>query len=471
MSWWDSAVVYQVYVRSFADSNGDGIGDLPGIRARLGHLVELGVDALWLTPFYPSPQVDGGYDISDHRGVDPLFGTLADFDALVADAHRAGLRVLVDLVPNHTSDQHPWFRDHPDRYHVRAERPNNWRSLFGGSAWEPLGDGRWYLHVFGVTQPDLNWTNPAVASAFDEILRFWLDRGVDGFRVDAAGALAKDMTYADTRRGRPHPFSDRPAVHAVYERWRPILDAYGVVGVAEAWGAADVVAPYVAPGRLHQVFAIDVLLAEAKAPVLRRRIDAMLAAVGERVAWVLGNHDLPRPVTRYGPDLARGMHLLTLALPGALYLHQGDELGLPDVALDAAQRRDNAAGASLRSRDGARVPLPWTSSPAAPSWLPQPAGWGGYAPPHQRADPSSMLSLLTDAIRVRRTLWAGSLRWLPAAPGCLAFARRGATCVLNLSTRPVRLDRYPGEVLLASAPVVAGRLPAHACAWLTAPTP
>ncbi|MPY91716.1 MAG: DUF3459 domain-containing protein [Acidimicrobiia bacterium] len=522
--WWRRAVIYQVYVRSFADADGDGVGDLAGIRSRLAHLRDLGVDALWLTPFYPSPQVDGGYDVADHRDVDPRFGTLGDFDALLADAHGLGLRLIVDLVPNHTSSEHPWFRaalaappGSPERarYLFRDGRgprgdepPNNWRSRFGGGAWarvtEPDGaPGQWYLHLFAPEQPDLDWTNGEVRGEYESILRFWLDRGVDGFRVDVAHALAKDPDLPDIpperlRRGpaaEGHPHFDRDEVHDVYRAWRRLADAYPGERsfVAEAWlQSPQRLARYVRPDELHTAFNFHFLLAPWAAGALRQAIDATigsLAGTGAPPTWVLSNHDVTRHVTRYGGGAlgarrARAAALLMLALPGGAYVYQGEELGLHEVEDLADEVRQDPTFARTEGadpgRDGCRVPLPWSGEepsygfgPSAASWLPQPGSWRELAAARQAARPASMLSLYRAALRLRRELVAPAdeaVRWLDAGDGVLAF-RRGPSfaCVVNVADEPAALpaELLGASVVLASdALAVDGSLPAATAVWL-----
>ncbi|MYT21798.1 alpha-glucosidase, partial [Streptomyces sp. SID7760] len=396
--WWRDAVIYQVYVRSFADSDGDGIGDLQGVRARLPHLARLGVDAVWLTPFYVSPQADGGYDVADYRAVDPLFGDLSDADELVRSAHALGLRVIVDVVPNHTSERHPWFREAladpaagaRDRYHFRPGRgpggelpPNDWESVFGGPAWSRTPDGAWYLHLFAPEQPDLNWEHPEVAEEFSSVLRFWLDLGVDGFRIDVAHGMVKAPGMPDIGRGaqatligtEPLPFFDQDGVHEIHRSWRRLLDSYEGprIGVAEAWApTSERLALYVRPDEMHQAFNFRFLNCPWDTSAMRTVIDESLAAtasVGATTTWVLSNHDVVRQVTRYGGGArglarARAAALLMLALPGSAYLYQGEELGLPEVAdLPDGLRQDPAF---LRSagqdglRDGCRIPLPWS---------------------------------------------------------------------------------------------------------------
>jgi alpha-glucosidase len=525
--WWANAVVYQVYPRSFADANGDGIGDLPGLRGRLPYLADLGVDAIWLTPFYPSPLLDGGYDVSDYTDVDPRLGTLADFDAVVADARRHDIRVIVDLVPNHCSWDHPLFRkalDAPpgsperDLFLFRdgrgpggAEPPNNWPSRFGGRAWTRVPDGQWYLHLFDSSQPDWNWHDPRVAAMFEEILRFWLDRGVAGFRVDVAHGLMKDQALADvpdaTLTNKPSAYYHQPQTQDIYRSWREILDSYpraqfpGVrTAVGEVWAdSANTLRPYLAPGGLPQIFNFELVQAHWSASSLREAIDATNAfADGSRAPWVIGNHDVVRPVTRWGNAAARCAALLLLALPGSAYVYQGEELGLPEVTdIPDAARQDPAfrrTGGEVVGRDGCRVPLPWESegdsfgfsvtqggsTPRAP-WLPQPAGWGGYSVAAESEDPGSFLALYRGALRMRRrhpALGSGpgggdAMRWLEAPRDALCFARDpGFVFLANLGASPLRLPEFR-EVLLASGPLIpgdggvsGGSLPPDTAVWL-----
>ncbi|NUT46344.1 MAG: glycoside hydrolase family 13 protein [Saccharothrix sp.] len=489
--WWRDAVIYQVYVRSFADSDGDGVGDLPGIRSRLPYLADLGVDAVWITPFYRSPMADGGYDVADYRTVDPLFGSNDDAKALVADAHELGIRVIVDLVPNHTSDQHEWFRQaleagpgSPERarYHFREGRgdqpPNDWESVFGGPAWTRTPDGQWYLHLFAPEQPDLNWDQPEVRDEFLDVLRFWLDLGVDGFRIDVAHGMVKADGLPDV--GTPGhlkllgtealPFFDQDGVHEIYRDWRKVLDSYPGrrIGVAEAWTPSpERTARYLRADELHQAFNFHYLTAEWDAAGLKQVIDDSLAAmrpVAAPTTWVLSNHDVQRHVTRFGSVArARAAGLLMLALPGSAYVYQGEELGLPevldlpeDVLQDPVWER---SGHTDRGRDGCRVPIPWTAD--GPSfgfgdggaWLPQPADWGKLSVASQQGDPNSVLELYRGALRVRREhpdLGAGTeVAWLDAPEGVLSFRRGAFTCVVNLGPDVVRLPA-PGEVLIAS---------------------
>jgi alpha-glucosidase len=518
--WWREAVVYQVYMRSFADASGDGIGDIAGLQARLPYLHELGIDAIWITPWYCSPMADGGYDVADYRDIDPLFGTLADAEGLIGACHERGIRVIVDLVPNHTSDRHRWFEaalaaepGSPERarYWFRPGRgrggerpPNNWQSRFGGPAWTRVPDGEWYLHLFAPEQPDLNWANPAVADEFDSILRFWLDRDVDGFRVDVAHGLMKDPKLPDLAQhagaehngAGGHPHWDRDEVQAIYQRWRRLADRYAGerLFVAEAWVAgADRLARYVASGGLDTAFNFDFLRCEWDAGALRTVIDRTLATLGGAGApatWVLSNHDVHRHVTRYagspadlalGTRRARAAALLMLALPGGAYVYQGEELGLWEVEdIPAELMQDPRFSLSGRTRDGCRVPLPWSGeaspfgfSPAragSTPWLPQPDAWRTFTAARQEREPESMLELYRRSLRIRRShpaLGDGDLAWDADAPAnVLSFRREpGFRCIVNLSTSAVVL---PGgaEVILASAPLAAGRLAPDTAAWL-----
>jgi alpha-glucosidase len=490
--WWRDAVVYEIYVRSFADSDGDGLGDLAGVRSRLPYLADLGVDAVWLTPFFPSPGADHGYDVSDYTGVDPLFGSLDDFDALVADAHALGLRVVIDLVPNHTSIAHPWFREHPD-YYVWTDEPNNWLSVFGGPAWTFDEErGRWYLHLFAPEQPDLDWHNPAVRREFEAIYRFWLDRGVDGIRVDVAHGLFKDPELADEAEPAPgaelHSFDrrraiDRPELHPYYRDLRRLVDSYegGRFLVGEVYFRDPArVADYVRPDELHLVFNFTLLHEKWTSAGMRVAIERTLesmAKVGATASWVLETHDVPRLPTRYGGGAeglrrARAAALLLLALPGAVFLYQGQELGLEEAELAPELRQDPIfarTGGERLGRDGCRVPVPWTAEPpafgfseAAP-WLPQPAGFGERSVAAQAGRAGSTLELFRAALARRPH---GAFAWLDAPPGTLAFSRDGVVCVVNVDGEPSPLP--PGEVVLASEPL-GDSLAAGSAAWLAVP--
>ena len=535
--WWRRAVIYQIYIRSFADANGDGIGDIDGIRARLPYLSQLGVDAIWITPWYPSPMADGGYDVADYCDIEPTFGTLADANALIDEAHQLDIRVIVDIVPNHTSNQHPWFRaalsarrgsPERERYLFRDGRgadgslpPNNWQSVFGGPAWtrihEPDGQpGQWYLHLFAPEQPDLNWADKGVQSEFESVLRFWLDRGVDGFRIDVAHGLVKDSSLPDLKHdsGRVavdpngHPHWDQEGVHDIYRAWRALTDSYGSerIFVAEAMREPDRLARYVRADELHTAFNFEFLVSPWDADTFRDVIDrsrTTLAAVGAPPTWVLSNHDGTRHLTRYGRgdtswrdpgvefsepvdlDLgarrARAAALLMLALPGGAYIYQGEELGLwqvEDLPLDRLQdpiweRSDHTA----HGRDGCRVPMPWSGRVApfgfgtsgSEPWLPQPAAWQCYTAEAETGDSRSMLELYRAALRLRRQhtgFRSDTLRWLDAPDGVLLFERGpGLLCAVNLSRAPFDLPPC-WEVLLASADLDNGELPADSAAWL-----
>lgn len=488
-AWWRDAVVYQVYVRSFADGTGDGIGDLAGATDRLAHIAELGADAVWLTPFYRSPMADGGYDVADYCSVDPLFGDLDDFDALLARAHQLGLRVIVDVVPNHTSHAHPWFVEalnaEPgsaarERYLFRDGRgahgelpPNDWESIFGGPAWTRVADGQWYLHLFAAEQPDLNWRNPEVRTDFQKVLKFWLDRGVDGFRIDVAHGMIKHPELPDTGMreqisllGRGElPYFDQDEVHEIYREWRELLDSYQGerIGVAEAWApTSERLARYVRPDELHQAFNFALLESPWSASAFRAVVEESLEAnarVGATTTWVLGNHDVQRPVTRYGDGesglrRARAAALFSFALPGSVYVYQGEELGLPEV-LDLPEEvlQDpiwERSGHTDRGRDGCRVPMPWEGQQppfgfsTADSWLPVPEHWRDRTVRAQRDSADSVLSTYRRALAVRReheALGSGGYRWLDAPDDVLMFRREpGLVCATNFGPNPVRLD-------------------------------
>ncbi len=493
--WWHDAVVYEIYVRSFADSDGDGIGDLQGIGEHLPHLVELGVDAVWITPFYPSPMADHGYDVADYCDVDPRFGDLAAFDALLADAHAAGLRVIVDLVPNHTSSDHVWFQEalaDPTsaaraRYVFRDglgeagdQPPNNWQSVFDGSAWtRESPDGQWYLHLFDPRQPDLEWTNPEVHEEFLRILRFWLDRGVDGFRIDVAHALYKDpdLTPLPTDQVRDGSFGmsplmwDRDEVLGVYEDWRALLDTYDgdrmLVGEVFLFDVSRV-ARYVGPTRLHQAFNFTVMQAPFEAPALRQTLEAALELF-DPSTWVLSNHDLVRHVTRYGGGSLgrrRGLAVtaLLLALPGSPYLYQGEELGLDESDVPAARREDpiflRTGGAEL-GRDGCRTPIPWTAdepghgfTTGAP-WLPFGADATALAVDRQNDDPTSTLSTYRALLAARRQLLAtdpgDDVTFFDGSQDVLVLRRGPLTAVLSTAGEPIEVPVRAAELLVATA--------------------
>ena len=532
--WWRSAVIYEIYPRSFADANGDGIGDLAGVRTRLPYLVELGIDAIWFTPWYRSPLADGGYDVADYRAIDPVFGTLAEAEQLIAEAAAAGIRTIVDVVPNHVSSEHPWFREAlasppgspaRDRFWFRPGRgpngdrmPTDWPSNFSGTTWTRTTKadgtpGEWYLHLFAAEQPDLNWSHPDVRREHEDVLAFWFDRGVAGIRIDSAALLVKDPALPEIpRQPAPggHPNTDRDELHEIYRGWRAIADSYpGTrVLVGELW-LPDIerFARYLRPDELHTAFNFDFLTRPWDAGCLRESIDLTLAAhapVGAPATWLISNHDITRPVTRFGQadtsfafarkrrgipvDLELGMRraraaaLLCAALPGSMYVYQGEELGLEEVQdIPVAQLQDPMyfrSGGTDPGRDGCRVPLPWSGtdrpfgfSPEGARgqpWLRQPGRWATLTVEAQAADPASMLSLYRAALRLRRAepeLGDGPLTWLPSPDGVLAFVRgRRFLSITNLSPAPV--DLPAGELLLASAPTPGRRLPTDASAWL-----
>lgn len=534
-SWWRQAAVYQIYPRSFADSNADGLGDLQGIASRVEYLKALGVDAVWLSPFYPSALADGGYDVDDYRNVDPRLGTLEDFDKMTTKLHQAGIKVIVDIVPNHSSNLHEWFQAALAAPKGSAEReryifrdgsgangelpPSDWESIFGGPAWEAVGDGQWYLHLFAKEQPDFNWANSEVREDFLKTLRFWSDRGVDGFRVDVAHALAKDipLTGLPTKAeldAHPwdgsHPIWDRDEVHDIYAQWREVFNEYDPprIAVAEAWTNSERRPAYARSTGLGQAFNFDLLQADFDAAAFRKIISFNLEQAkiaGSSTTWVYSNHDVVRHATRYAlplagdPDAAkkwllhgadpsvlneelglrraRAATLLELALPGCAYLYQGEELGLPEVSEIADEQRQDPAFFKNKGvevgRDGCRVPIPWTTAGpsfgfgAAEPHLPQPEDFGSLSVAAQEGNPVSTLELYRQALALRKELQSEeSLQWLDSAEGVLAFSRpNGWISVTNFSAEPQPLPE--GTLLLSSAPLdVAGRLPAATTAWL-----
>jgi alpha-glucosidase len=526
-AWWRDAAIYQVYVRSFADGDGDGTGDLAGVRSRLPYLAELGVDALWFTPWYRSPLADGGYDVADYREIDPAFGTLEEAEKLISEARDLGLRTIIDVVPNHISDRHAWFQralaappGSPERelFHFRPGRgahgelpPNDWASEFGGSAWTRTaaadgGPGEWYLHLFTAQQPDLNWAHPGVRREYTEVLRFWFERGAAGIRIDSAALLAKDPALPDFVTGRdPHPYVDRDELHEIYRSWRAVADEYGAALVGELWVPdPERFTRYLRPDELHTAFNFDFLARPWDAAELRTSIDTTLAhhaPVGAPPTWVLCNHDVTRTVTRYGradtrfnfaakrfgtasdPALgtrrARAAALLSLALPGSVYLYQGEELGLVEAEIPRERIEDPMhfrSGGVDPGRDGCRVPLPWAGDEppygfgGAATWLPQPADWAPYTVTRQSDDPGSMLSLYRTALRLRRA-WrdgtAAAVEWLDTPAGVLAFRRPdGLVCAVNLAAEPARLPAH-SAVLLSSGPLDDGELlPRDTAVWL-----
>ncbi|MFD1713015.1 glycoside hydrolase family 13 protein [Amnibacterium flavum] len=539
-AWWRQAAVYQIYPRSFADANGDGIGDLAGVTSRVQYLQELGIDAVWLSPFYPSALADGGYDVADYRDVDPRLGTLDDFDAMLAALHAVGIRVVVDIVPNHTSDLHAWFQEAlaagrgsaaRARYIFRegtgpdgAEPPTDWRSLFGGPAWERVADGQWYLHNFAVEQPDLDWSNPEVRDDFVRTLRFWSDRGVDGFRVDVAHFLTKDLTEPLLSQAEldalphdgNHPMIDRDDVHEIYAQWREVFDSYDPprTAVAEAWVHPSRVPLYASARGLGQSFNFDLLEADFDAEQFRRIVAhnlTLAASSGSSTTWVLSNHDVVRHPTRYGlpiPDRdsegratrkqgadwllsggteppldrsrglrrARAASLFLLGLPGSAYLYQGEELGLHEVAeIDDTERQDPAflrQPEREKGRDGCRVPLPWTSSGSSLGFgengahLSQPEWFAEQSVAEQEGDRESTLALYRRALALRHELQTGeSLEWIDTGRlDVLRFVRpNGWTVVTNFGADGYVLGDV--EVLLASSDVQQGVVAGESTVW------
>lgn len=547
-NWWRQATVYQIYPRSFSDSNGDGLGDIRGITARVPYLKQLAIDAVWLSPFYPSALADGGYDVDDYRDVDPKLGTLEDFAEMSAALHAAGIKLIADIVPNHSSNRHIWFQEAlaspkgsaaRDRYIFRDGKgpdgefpPSDWDSVFGGPAWERITEpdgspGQWYMHIFAKEQPDLNWANREVRDDFLKTLRFWSDRGVDGFRVDVAHALTKDLTEPlqskleigteDGTLDGSHPFWDRDEVHEIYAEWREVFNEYNPprTAVAEAWVHASRRPRYASPEGLGQAFNFDLLQADFDAKefrgIITRNLDEA-AATGASSTWVFSNHDVVRHATRYGlPKVTQEAHnrgkgqdgkawllagapeqeldrelglrraraatLLMLALPGSAYLYQGEELGLQEVSeIRDSERQDPSffrnKGVEI-GRDGCRVPLPWTAE--GPSYgfgdggahLPQPQWFGDYAVEVQEEQQGSTLELYRQALRLRRELQAAEeLTWLESPNGeVLHFSRPGGwQVVTNFGTEPVELPT--GELLVSSGPLEGRRLPANSTVWL-----
>ena len=530
--WWRSGVIYQIYPRSFADSNGDGMGDLAGITQNLDAIAELGVDAIWLSPFYSSPQKDAGYDVSDYKNVDPLFGTLEDFDRLVKRAHELNLRVMIDLVPNHTSDQHSWFQQalaaaegSPARsyYHFKnglGENgelpPNNWQSMFGGPAWTRLEDGQWYLHLFDSSQPDLNWENPAIHKEFESILRFWLDRDIDGFRVDQPHAMGKaaglpDHPYVETAgagfiEGEPDPpmwFQD--SVHEIFRSWRRILESYpsdrAMCGEAYVLPLKKM-ALWVRPDEFHQTFNFRFLDAGWDKAALVSAINESFEAldeVGAPSTWVLNNHDVIRHVSRFGGDFgrttasdgigpdavqpdnalgllkARAATLFMLGLPGASYLYQGEELGLPEHTNISPEHRQDPTFARTSGqrvgRDGARVPLPWKKggttngfTSANSAWLPQPASFADLSRDQQtRADSTLEMYKVGLNLRSELGLGEGFFSWT-STDAVLSYQNKNVIVAHNFGEDSAQLP--VGQLLITSAPLNLGKLPANVTAWV-----
>lgn len=515
-AWWRSAVIYQVYPKSFADSNGDGVGDLAGITSKLQSLAQLGVDAIWLSPFYTSPQRDGGYDVTDYCDVDPMFGDLQDFDNMVAYADQLGIKVIIDLVPNHCSNENVHFRaaleaepgsPERDMFIFRdgqgengSEPPNNWQSHFEGSAWTRTFDkdgnpGQWYLHLFDSSQPDWNWSNPAVHAEFERILRFWLDRGASGFRVDVAHALVKknglpawggraDGNDSDGFPGHLAPMFGQPEIHDIYRSWKRILNEYPGERVLCAEANVDLnrVADWVRKDEMQQAFNFPFLHAGWNASKVREVVTDSLAAfdkVGAPTTWVLSNHDVVRAASRFGlkqvgdgigpndvqPDevvglrRARAAFLMMAALPGGVYLYQGEELGLPDNTMIEPQYRQDPSffrsGGERIGRDGCRVPLPWTEdaesahgfSTTGASWLPQPESWSELSRQAQEVDRDSTLSLYKSALSLRKAkkLGSGSFAWVDgySSDSVVAYVNGDTLVITNMSDDFVEVPRLP----------------------------
>ena len=534
--WWRNAVIYQIYPRSFADGNGDGIGDLPGIIDRLPAVADLGVDAIWLSPFYTSPQKDAGYDVADYCNIDPVFGTLADAEQLISTAHDLGLRVIVDLVPNHSSDQHVWFQaalqaapgsPERERYMFREGQgeagelpPNNWESVFGGPAWTRVTDadgspGQWYLHLFDASQPDLNWENPGVWEMFRGVLRFWRNRGVDGFRVDVAHGLVKEDGLPDKKivanppLGDRGPHWDQDGVHEVYRDWRKILNEYGPDRMlcAEAWVLPlSKMAWYVREDEMNQAFNFGYLATQWDAKALRSVIDESMDAfggVGAPSTWVLSNHDVIRHASRLvlsapmedhatgigpktvekpdevlGLQIARAATTMMMALPGSAYVYQGEELGLPEVIdIPDDLRQDPTffrTNGERYGRDGCRVPIPWEGNAPAygfnstgASWLPQTKSFASLARSEQEGVPGSTLELYKNLLSVRAdlSLGTGSFDWLEGYNSdVLAFRNGPIGIIANLGESDVTLPA--GEVLVSSGDLGGAMLPSNTTAWV-----
>jgi alpha-glucosidase len=516
-AWWSNAVFYQIYPRSFADSNGDGVGDIDGIVAHLDHLERLGIDAIWLSPVTVSPMADHGYDVADPRDIDPLFGGMPAIDRLIAAAHQRGIKITMDVVPNHTSSAHPWFQaalaagpgsGARERYHFSdgkgpdsALPPNNWTSVFGGPAWTRVVErdgnpGQYYLHLFDAEQPDLNWENPEVFEDFATSLRFWLDRGVDGFRIDVAHGMAKPPGLPDAKADvkvlshtDDDPRFNNAGVHDIHRKLRKVVDEYpGAVTIGEVWVMDNLLwAEYLRPDELHLGFNFRLTKIGFDAGQIRDAIENSLAATAIYDAvptWTLSNHDVEREVTRYGGGdvglrRARAMAMAMFALPGTVFIYNGEELGLPDVLdLPEAVLQDptwERSGHTERGRDKCRVPMPWSGeeppfgfSLSSETWLPMPAQWASLTVEKQSGDPDSTLSFFQRALelRKRRVEFDGDgVEWLDESGDTVIFRRPGGLiCALNGGASPVPLP--PGELMLASAPLQEGKLPPDSAAWL-----
>ena len=522
--WWSQSVIYQIYPRSFFDSGVDGEGDLNGITSKISYLASLGIDAIWLSPFYESPNKDGGYDVSNPRAVDPRFGNIADFQKLVAACHDNHIRVIVDLVPNHFSDQHRWFQEALNspagsparkRFHFRTapptkELPNNWISLFGGPVWTQTPDGEYYLHLFDKSQPDLNWENSDVRSDFEATLKFWLDHGVDGFRIDVAHGLVKENLDDDHQAPQalsnalrldiamdPEerssilstvPFFNRQGVHEIYRAWRKIFDSYerDVVSVAEVWvHPPEEAAKYVRPDELSQVFNFDLLTTPFEAKSLHQSIESafsILKPVGALPTWALSNHDSPRVASRIGVKESQALFIALLALPGSLYIYNGQELSLPDAEVADEYRQDPVfvrTNGEQKGRDGARVPLPWNSEQShfgftqGNPWLPLPESWKDLSIDQQEADPESSLHLYRRALKARQNSFKGEreITWSETGHADLLAFERGNVLLLLNASKVEKSYLAPGELLLSSDLGITSdgneiKLPAATACWV-----
>ena len=543
--WWRDAVTYQIYIRSFADANGDGKGDVEGIRSKLPYLKQLGVDAIWITPWYPSPQNDHGYDVADYMDIEPDYGTLDQAEQLIKEAHDLGIKFIVDIVPNHSSDQHAWFQDalysapgsvERNRYIFRDGKgengelpPNNWQAVFGGPAWHRVTEangrpGQWYLHLFAVEQPDLNWENPEVREHFEQVLKFWLDRGVDGFRIDVAHGMVKEQGLPDITtdpellKVQKMPYWDQDGVHEIYRAWRKILDSYpgDRMAVAEAWVSPESLPLYLRNDELANSFNFTFLDSKWDRKILKKNIDTSiknLKGIDAPSSWVFNNHDVTRSVTRFdlglkgggvsnpkerfgktkkfdavrGVKRARAGAMLMLALPGGAYIYQGEELGLPEVVDIPKDRltdpRWKMSGYTDPGRDGCRVPLPWGSNEAGSygfstnanlgandSWLPQPNWWGKYGADLQNANAESTLNVYRKALAIRKSeegLGDGKMEWIDYGKKVLAFSRPGKfVCIVNFG-KAIKLPKG-AEVLHSSSPLDGNKIPSDTAVWLRA---
>jgi alpha-glucosidase len=541
--WWRDAVTYQIYIRSFADSNGDGKGDVEGIRSRLPYLKALGVNAIWITPWYPSPQKDHGYDVANYMDIEPDYGTIGEAQKLIDEAHSLGMKFIIDIVPNHSSDQHAWFQEAlksppgsqaRNRYMFRDGKgengelpPNNWQAVFGGPAWHRITEadgklGQWYLHLFAVEQPDFNWENPEVRQHFEKILKFWLDRGVDGFRIDVAHGMIKEAGLPDVQTASKmldkdaRPYWNQPGVHEIYRSWRKIFDSYpgDRMGVAEAWVPGESLPLYLRPDELANSFNFQFLDSQWDAKILKKNIKDTfknLEGTGAPASWVYENHDVTRKVNRFdrglggggvsnakqrygnlkkfslkrGTQRARAGALLMLALPGGAYIYQGEELGLPEVTNIPKNRLEDPywkmSGFTDPGRDGCRVPIPWTerrdgahgfstrnSMMTEEAWLPQPKGWGDFAVDKQEQNQNSTLWLYRKALKIRQSeegLGDGQMEWIKTGKKVLAFSRPGGfQCWVNFGTT-IKLPKG-AQILHSSLPIVGRKLPKDAAVWI-----